>query len=593
VLLLAWQPAHGRHILDLDVNAQPAQLKDWGEYLMDEGAQATLQVVASQPERLSPSLDSPRYELRGDQALWIAFTVPATPDDQRWYVRLSQPGLDSVTLYTRGSDDTWTAGRAGDLMPVSSWALPHRYPVLPLTISAAEPTRYMLRIQSSDGLSAPVEFVSESWLTWEQQRMSLLYGGYFGLLVMGAVFALTTGWVLRDAAYAWLGIWTALAGLTASCAVGIAGLHIWPAAPAWSDAAHHVLPALTCVPFLFFVIQTLVLRERARGLFFGALALAAFAAVSAALAGWTPSPWRAVVAQGTVALTVFAAAAAATWAWYRGDTFARNLVFALAPLVLALPSHRVASLHGDAGTDLGLAMAVLLGGLALSTCACYLLLAWRDQNKRDHRRRLAQLHEADPATGLVNDLVFARRAQELVERAQRFGHHSVVAMVEFTNFGELRAEFGRRYSLELLLRLAERLTAMLRSIDTVARLGEHRFGVLIDGPVAASRARSLCAKIIACCVTPLAGLPLGLVVKPRIALALVPMHGEDMPALTGRLDGMLRDAAGDPSRVILIAGQVNTPPASPLWRHAPPAPRRVVQRADTVFQPTSAVDELD
>jgi GGDEF domain-containing protein len=420
--------------------------------------------------------------------------------------------------------------------------------------------------------------------------MSLLYGGYFGLLAMGAIFALATGWVLRDGAYAWLGLWTALSGLAASCAVGIAGLHFWPESPAWSDAAHHVLPSLACGPFILFVAQALILRERARTLFCCCLALAIGGVFCAMVAALAPSPWRGRAAQGEVAVTALLAAGAALWAWYRGDRFARNLLAALAPLALALPTYRIASHYGYAGTDL--VMGSLLGGLAVTTCITHLLLSWRDQNKRDHRRRIAQLNEIDPATGLVNDIVFARRAAELIARAQRFGHHSVVAVVEFPNFSELRSEFGRKYSLELLLRLAERLTAMLRSIDTVARLGEYRFGLLVDGPVAPSRSRALCAKVIAYCITPLAGLPLGLIVKPRIALALVPLHGDDVTAVMARLEELLHEAAGDPARVILVAETGEEVPPTKAAR-IEPAGRPRLHAPHTAFEPTSAVDEVD
>jgi predicted signal transduction protein with EAL and GGDEF domain len=168
----------------------------------------------------------------------------------------------------------------------------------------------------------------------------------------------------------------------------------------------------------------------------------------------------------------------------------------------------------------------------------------------------------------------------------------VIAVVDFANFPELRSEFGRKNSLELLLRLAERLTAMLRSIDTVARLGEYRFGLLVDGPVAPSRSRALCAKVIAYCITPLAGLPLGLIVKPRIALALVPLHGDDVQAVMARLEEMLHEAAGDPARVIMIDEQAEKHDYMPVAQVQPAGPPRA-QGRPTTFEPTSAVDEVD
>jgi two-component system, sensor histidine kinase LadS len=578
-----------RHILDLDLKTQPAQLLDWGDYVIDEKGDATLQAVLARPAQLKPTLPRSGYPLAPGQALWIRFTVPATPDDQRWYVRLPTPGLDLATLYTLGSDDRWTQQRAGDALPLSAWALPHLYPVLPLSVSAAEPTRYVLRVQASDGLEAPIDFISESRLSWEQQRMSLLYGVYFGLLAMGAFFALATGLALRDGAYLWFGLWSAAATLTAAVAVGVAGLHFWPESAAWSDAAHYVMPTAATVPFVLFIVQALLIRERAPRIFWGACAAAALAGACAFLAGWIDSPWRLRVVLAVVCAAALAGMAIAAWSWHRGDRFARRLLLALSPMVLVLPLQLGARLPGIGPGQPALSVELL--ALALTVCASYLLLALRSQERRDHRRRIAQLHEIDPTTGLVNDTVFAGRLRELIERARRFDHQSVVAVVEFPNFAALRAEFGRKHSLELLLRLAERLSSMVRSMDTVARLGESRFGLLVDGPVAPSRARALCAKVIAHCIMPMAGLPQGMVVKPRIAMALVPSHGSSAQAVTVALDEMLNSAGRDSSRIILLAEAAPAPDDPAALPVAPTLPS--TQATNTDFQATSAKEEAD
>jgi diguanylate cyclase (GGDEF)-like protein len=238
-------------------------------------------------------------------------------------------------------------------------------------------------------------------------------------------------------------------------------------------------------------------------------------------------------------------------------------------------------------------LVILLAGLAVSICATYLLLASRSQTRRDSHKRIAQLQEIDPATGLVNDAVFAKRLVELIERAQRFGHQSAVAIVDFPNFAPLRSEFGRNKSIELLLRLSERLNAMMRTVDTVARLGEAKFGLLVDGPVAPSRARAMCAKVIAHCITPMAGLPMGMVAKPRIAMALVPGQGADAGDVVGLLEEMMRDAAGDATRVIMIAQASVRPAVSPTAHEPIGTLPGTTSRGDTEFQPTSASDEVD
>ncbi|MEJ6023641.1 sensor domain-containing diguanylate cyclase [Ramlibacter sp. PS4R-6] len=584
--------AQARHILDLDVRTQPAQLKDWGDWLVDESGAASLRVVLAQGDRFAPTLVDKPYPVRPGDVLWIRFTVPAAPDEQRWYVRIADPALDSVTLYTRRNDESWTPQWAGDAFPVSAWALPHVHPVLPLVVSAADPTNYLLRVEAADGFHVPIEFVSESWLSWEQQRLSLLYGVYFGLLAMGAIFSLATSAVQRDASHFWFGTWTALALLATASAAGVAGLHLWPESPAWSDAAHHVLPAAATAPFVLFLVQVLAVRERAERIFWPCILLAVAALGVAALCGIAPSPARRWLSAGTVAVTAGATLAVIGWAKDHGEQLAPRLLLAMAPFAATLAAYAGRDLFGPAFAQR--ALVFLLAGLAVSICGTYLLLATRTQARRDPHRRLAQLQEVDPLTGLVNDSVFASRMGELIERARRFGHQSVVAIVEFSNFPQLRSEFGRKHSLEMLLRQAERLNAMMRTVDTVARLGEARFGLLVEGPVAPSRAKALSAKVIAHCITPMAGLPLGMVLKPRVALALVPLHGSRVGSVMETLEALLRGAERDPGRIILVPdvpGEAYVPsePDMPQPQLTMPS----TAAGDTEFQPTSARDEVD
>ena len=583
--------AGARDILDLDVKAQPSQLKDWGDWVIDESGAATLKAVLAQPGGMKPTPLNSRYSLGPGEVLWIRFTVPAAPDEQRWYVRLADPSLDTVTLFTRHGDDSWVPQWAGDSLPVSAWALPHLYPVLPLVVSAADPTHYVLRIEASDGVAVPVEFVSESWLSWEQQRLSLMYGVYFGLLAMGAIFSLATSAVQRDASHFWFGVWTAAVLLATATEAGVAGLHLWPESPAWSDAAHHVLPPLASGAFLLFVVQVLSVRERAERIFWPCVLIALAAAGFAGLCVLAPSPSRRWLSEGTVALMTVAALAITAWSWDHGERLARRILLAMLPFGFALMLYVMRGTLGAGVTRH--AVVVLLAGLAVSVSATYLLLATRSQTRRDSHRRIAQLQEIDPLTGLVNDSVFASRLTDLIGRSQRFDHQSVAAIVEFTNFQQLRTEFGRKHSLEHLLRLAERLGAMMRTVDTVARVSETRFGMLVDGPVAPSRAKALCAKVIAHCITPMSGLPLGMVVKPRIAMALVPMHGAKGADVMVLLDRMMRDAAADPTRIILVPDVADAGPSQP------PTPSQPVQESsigttlsgDTDFQETSSSGE--
>lgn len=554
----AW--AEPRHILDLDLERQPAALLDWGDYRIDPRGDLSLHAALADRAAFRPTRVPPAYALAPGEALWIRFAVPATPDDQRWYLKIASPGLDRAVLYTLGADDAWTRQASGDAIAVSAWPIPHLYPVLPLNVSAADPTYYALRIEASEGLFAPVEFVSEGQLSAEIQRLALLYGVFLGLLAMGAAFALATSAVLRDGAYLWFGLWAAAALAGVMAATGVAGLHLWPRDARWNDSAFYLLPAVGTTPLLLFVAQALLLRERAASLYWAAVALAVGAGGCALGTLAASGPARAWLAAAAIAVGAIGSLAIGIWARHRGERFAGHLLLALAPVFAALPLHVAGLLQWP--LPAAISPAWMLAALGLSVAGSYLLLALRSQERRDHRRRIAQLGEIDPTTGLVNEVVFAQRLRHLVAQSSRFGHQSVVAIVELSNLPQLRHEFGRKRSIEMLLRLSDRLTSILRNVDTVARLGDGRFGLLVEGPLEEGRVRSFCAKAIAHCITPVGGLPQGMIARPKIAAALVPRYGTDVAQLMELLEGLLRDTLNDPNRGIAVAG---------ASRPAPPA----------------------
>ncbi|MBC5765164.1 sensor domain-containing diguanylate cyclase [Ramlibacter albus] len=595
--LLACAVAPGalaRNILDLDTERQPARLLDWGDYFIDADGKLAAQQVLGQPHDFQPTPLNSAYPLQPNQVLWIKFAVPATPDDQKWYVKLPSPGLDSAILYTQGADRGWNAQGSGDTLPVARWPIPHLYPVLPLTVSAADPTWYMLRIQASEGFFAPIEFISEARLSLEVQRRSLFYGMCFGLLAMGALFALATSLALRDTAYLWFGIWAAMASLALMSAVGIAGLHLWPLNARWNDSAPYVLSVGSLAPLLVFVAQALLLRERSPSVF-AAMLVTAGCAAAATLGTYALTGTARLYMCLAIGLAAATAIVGAGW-WSRrhGNRFGTRIVLALAPLLVAFPVHALGLLQWPLpGVDDSI---IAVAALGLSASATYLLLSLRSQERRDHRRRIAQLAEIDPTTGLVNEAVFAARARSLIAQAERFGHQSVIALVDISNFGDMRREFGRKRCVELLLRLSDRLTSMLRNVDTLARMGDSRYGVLVEGPLASSRARAFAAKVIANCIGPLAGLPQGMLPKPKVAVALVPEHGRDVQEVLATLDRLLNEARQDAVRNIIIAPPAAagaSPRAMVMTPTVPQGPDTVSSAPTVPSAPLSHHSDLD
>lgn len=552
--LLAVGPLHARTVLDLDVAQQPVPLLDWGDAWIDPTGQAGPEQVANDPALpWQATSDAAIYPLSPGKVLWIRFTVPPAPDAERWYLQVPYPSVDRVTLYIKDSVGAWPGQSAGDALAVAAWPVPHRYPLLPVAVSAEVPRHYLLRVENPLTFSAPLSFISESGLSRTEQRTSLILGIYFGLAGLAVLLAALSAVSLRDRAYAQYALAVALMALTQAALTGIAGLHLWPQWPRWNDLAVLVLPVLTVAAMLWFLTAMVSLRERSPVIHRALLALALGGmATAGALALAEPSLRIRLMAPYVGGASVMGMAAI-LWSAARGDRHALQLLVGLLPVAVGtvFPLARAWGLipNGFLSTH---AMQI---GVAIELPVLLLLLMLRSQQRRENSRRLQGLDRVDPETGLINGAVFQERLVRLLARGTRLRYSSAVLLIDIVNLEQIRRDFGRPAAEQLPLQVAGRLLASARDIDSVARLGPLRFGLLVEGPLSAEEAAAIGPRMVARCLMPFKGKPVEWVAQVRVAQTQVPSASNPDAARTvERLDYLLANVAADSKRAVFTLG---------------------------------------
>jgi diguanylate cyclase (GGDEF)-like protein len=96
---------------------------------------------------------------------------------------------------------------------------------------------------------------------------------------------------------------------------------------------------------------------------------------------------------------------------------------------------------------------------------------------------LWQLALADPNTGLVNQVLLLDRLTQALKRSRRHGGYVLVCHIDLTNFGEIYDRLGYISANEVLAEVCRRLTSLLRSEDTLGRVGRSEIVAVmaIDG----------------------------------------------------------------------------------------------------------------
>ncbi len=220
--------------------------------------------------------------------------------------------------------------------------------------------------------------------------------------------------------------------------------------------------------------------------------------------------------------------------------------------------------------------AALLFLLVLSTLAviAFLLsrqvgqLARRQQALADRNEQLQHLSLHDPLTGLPNRLLLDERLGQRVVEAARSGRRFALMVLDLDRFKQINSTFGRSLGDQLLSLMAERLRELLRDNDTVARIGDDDFALLVDVD-SRQQAEVIAAKVLDRLGGPceLAGSQITL--SANLGIALFPDHGRagaellkhaEIAMLRARVSGQRTalfqadDDPESPDRLSLLAG---------------------------------------
>jgi diguanylate cyclase (GGDEF)-like protein/PAS domain S-box-containing protein len=103
-----------------------------------------------------------------------------------------------------------------------------------------------------------------------------------------------------------------------------------------------------------------------------------------------------------------------------------------------------------------------------------------ERKQAEHQLVHHALH--DNLTGLANRALFMDRLQQAIGRSKRLaGYRFAVLFMDLDRFKVLNDSLGHVVGDQLLISIARRLEACLRSVDTIARLGGDEFTILLEG----------------------------------------------------------------------------------------------------------------
>jgi diguanylate cyclase (GGDEF)-like protein len=223
--------------------------------------------------------------------------------------------------------------------------------------------------------------------------------------------------------------------------------------------------------------------------------------------------------------------AVSAFAWWRGDTVAAWVLGAQVPLVAALLVSVSRALGWADVPFVSQYTVVLAMAIEVPLMLVALFIRSRDRHSAEVREQALSTHDA--LTGLLAPHLFTDRLRQVVARYRRNEENAAIMVIDLVNHARIREYFGTSAAEQSLLRSVIKLRRLLRDVDTVARLGEARFAVILEGASARSSVTERATRLIAAGLMPLPGLKPEVTLQFHVAALLLserPMEAEAIEA---------------------------------------------------------------
>jgi two-component system, sensor histidine kinase LadS len=506
----------------LDTAHRPIPLHRHARYWLDDARHAT-------PDALEAAGDAIHWAARQEgqshrldgKALWVQFDA-INRGDERWFIEIGSSGVDRAQLFYRAGDGHWVVQEAGDTRAVSEWPLPGRLPTFELRSHTDQPVRYWIRIEHERvTFASPLVLYDQSSLFASREAEQFLLGGYFSLALLIAIVSLANAAAFRDRNFAVYAIYVVALAAGQMAYLGVGAQHVWDHWLKWNEMATFLLPGLSAAAALWF---TRTVTEPAR--YSRALDLTVWAVIAALLSAvaldavlMSRLSFLLVIVLTTLALVVVVVLIGVVWT-QGDDPTVRLIAFGFLPvLVLAIfPIARGFNLIPVGPlTRYGVSI-----GAALEMPILFYALSVRGSRRREAQVRAGALAHNDTLTGLAHTRTFLQRLESALGRCAALKHACALLVVKIANYEAIVSEFGRDTAERALVLAASLLRNSISDTDLAARVGDHQFAILLEGPATTQDATSRAQQLVASGLRASDALPIGITLKFQVAVALLP-----------------------------------------------------------------------
>lgn len=531
--------APARPAVTLDDQQPQLDAHDIGTVWLDPRGTATIeQIVQGAAGAAFQPGSAGRIRSLGERGhLWMHLRLVRPRGDSSWELVFPMPALDAVTVYQQNERGQWIGQAAGDTMAVATWNEPGRYPHFRLDLPAGQPRDIYARIRHLTPANFPAQVIAESAFDERIQVEYLGLGLAFGALLLLITACLAQAVVYRDGVYAWYAGYALITTIGVAAYTGAAAHLLWPGFGALADAPQAMLAVGAGAAAILFVRNLIGIAGR-HHLIDKLVLGAGFAGIGLALAFplFAKGPGLAIVGAYVAGATLINMWIAFD-AWRRADQVGAWVLVAYVPLTAAVLL-AVVRMAGWLPVSFGTQYAIVVAQ-AIEVPLLLVALNIRSRERHGAQIRELALSTQDALTGLLAAHLFHDRLRQVLARYKRDPDNAAIVFIDLVNYPAIKARFGTAVAEQSLLRSVIKLRRLLRDVDTVSRVGEARFGLILEGVTSRIAVTDRAARLIAAGLMPLKGLKPEVTLHFHIASVLLGERMGESEELVAALDQLL------------------------------------------------------
>jgi GGDEF domain-containing protein len=148
-----------------------------------------------------------------------------------------------------------------------------------------------------------------------------------------------------------------------------------------------------------------------------------------------------------------------------------------------------------------------------------------------------------------------------VSRYKRDREDAAIVFIDLVNHARIKAVHGSSVAEQSLLRSVIKLRRVVRDVDTVGRIGEARFGLILEGVASRTAVTDRAARLIAAGLMPLQGLKPDVTLQFHVAAMLLRERLVEADAVADILGDLLGSMSPRTRRPIRFLSPDETQPA--------------------------------